>query len=181
VNVIGDVGLHVTHNSLDIVGRCLGRDGVEDNFITSQEGQCIIIPREHVHNTEYVLQVQGSVCSPWLLIIQMLVFKRSVDVQNQVDTSSSEYRHTLVMVLARIYGVDSNCVDTEFLEEIGITSTLITVGQGVSALLDTSGTTRLVINTFDLYNTNQYIGSKRCLFEGFEDNIRRTPSRLRYQ
>jgi len=53
------------------------------------------------------------------------------------------------VILGGIYGVDSNCVDTELLEKKDITSTLISIGQGVSSLFDISGTTRLVIDTFD--------------------------------
>ena len=82
----------------------------------------------------------------------MLALQGGVDVQNQVDTGGSQQGHTLIMALSWIHRVHTDRIDSKLLEQEDITTALVSVGEGVSSLLDVCRATRLVINTFDLSN-----------------------------
>lgn len=66
----------------------------------------------------------------------MLVLKRRVDIKNQVDSSGSQHSHTLIVVGSGVYGINTNSVDAELLEEIDITGASLGVGKRVTTLLD---------------------------------------------
>lgn len=136
VNVISDVGFHVTNDGLDIVGRGLGRVVIENNLITGQERQHVIVSRENLNDTKNMFEVHRGVCCPGQLVVQMLVLKRGVDIKNQVDSSCSQHSHTLIVIGSGVHGINTNGVDAELLEEIDITGAGLWVGKRVTTLLD---------------------------------------------
>lgn len=151
MNMLSDIRLHVADDSFDIVGRGLSRATIENDLVTSQERQRVVVPREDLNDTENMLEVHRSVCGPWHLVVQVLVLQRRVDIENQVDSSSSQKGHTLIMVGSRVYRVNTNSVDTKLLEEVDITGTGLWVGKRVTTFLNICRTTRLVVNSLELF------------------------------
>jgi hypothetical protein len=149
-NVVGQVSFHVTDNSLNIVGGGLCRGGVEDDFVTSQESQGVVVAGENFYDRENVLKVLWGVGGPRLLVVQVLTVDRGVDVENKVNARRGKQGHTLIVVDSRVDRVHTNGIDAQLLEQVDVTSTIIGVREGVRSGFEDRRSTWLVIDTLDL-------------------------------
>ena len=155
-----DVTLHVTDNRLDVVRRSFGRDRLEDDLVTGQESEGVGVAGEHLDNREDVLEVFGSVCRPRLLVVQVLVLKRRVDIENQVYSGLGEKGHALVVVHLRVDGVHTDGVDAQLLEHVDVTRAGVDVRQRVLTLLELGGPSGLVVDTPELRTISAHSHSR---------------------
>jgi len=144
------VSSHVTVDGLDVLRRSLLGALLVDDFVSGKESEDIVITTKDLHDGEDVLEVHWGVGGPWLGRMHVLMGQWRVDIENQVDTSSSKHGHALIVVQGCVDGVDTDGVDTETLEKGDITSANIRVRQRIPlGLSDLCGSTGLVINTLD--------------------------------
>jgi hypothetical protein len=123
-----------------------------DDLVSGEESENVVVAGELLHDGEDVLEVHWSIGGPWLSWVHVLVGQRRVDIEDQVDAGSSKHGHALIVVQSGVDGVDTDGVDAETLEKGDITSADIGVRQRIPlGLSDFSGSTRLVINTLDLF------------------------------
>lgn len=122
------VGTQVTSDGLDIGGGLGGRT-VVDNLVTGEESEGVGVTSELVDSSEDVLQVDVVVGDLGILTVQRVL--GSVDIQNQVDTSLGEGIHALIVIGRVVDGVNTDGVQTEFLEVLDVTLATLGISNGV--------------------------------------------------
>ena len=124
-----DVGLHITNSSLDI-GAGFGVGLVVGDFVTGKETDDIGVGSEFVDN--------GGVAFIEIIVPLGVVTVdggcRLSQIGNNVDASIVKEFHTLLVILLRVDGIDTDGVGVEFLQERDITFAGLDVGERVLVL-----------------------------------------------
>lgn len=116
-------------------------------LVSGEVGNDVGVGRELLHDLEDVLHVDVVIGGPWLVTVNGIPPSRSIDVKNNVDTSSVEEGHALVVVEGGVDGICSDGVDTELLEQVDITLALLKVGERIESLIQFDWAVGLVADT----------------------------------
>lgn len=136
--------LHVTGDGLD-VWCAVGCVVVVDDLVTGEEKESVAVASESIHGCKDALKIDGVVGLGRRGTVDGILW--SVDIQSEVDTSSSECAHAGVVVCRVVHGVNSDGVDSELLELCNVAGASRLVGERVGCI---RGTTWLVVKTPDV-------------------------------
>lgn len=138
------VSLGVTSNGLDVGGSEV-LSSLADNLVSREEGEGVVVLCKLGDGGKDVLQVSSVVGQNEVFRLAAVegVFA-GVDVKDQINTSFSQFRHALGMVLRVVDSVDTDGVDAEVNESLDITLAHFRVGERVDAC---GVTARLVVYT----------------------------------
>jgi hypothetical protein len=82
-----------------------------DHLVTSEEAQGVGIVLERLDDPENALEVTLVVRAHWVLTVQALAGRGSIDVENHVDAGGVEDGGTVVMVGFRVDVVHTDGID----------------------------------------------------------------------
>jgi hypothetical protein len=111
-----DVGLRITNGSLD-ESASNGVVWLVGDFITRKETESVVVLHHLVDNAHIAL-VEGG--RPSWIVTNDRVFGLG-QVRNNVDASISERGHTILVVLGRVDGIDTDRVGLKLLEILDVT------------------------------------------------------------
>lgn len=136
-----DVRSHVAGNSLDIWCSWSCRIVIDD-LVSGEESEGVGVLCERINCREDVLEVDGVVGWAWVGSVKGV--ERRVDVEHEVDASSCQLVHAIVVGGGVVDGVHTDGVDAELLELNDVASAVCSVGDRVNEVGRSTG---LVVHT----------------------------------
>lgn len=149
VGVVLDVRLHLTLQRTDV--RRVGHAGLDivHDLVAGEEGERVGVVLERLDHSEDMRKVGLGVSGGRVRAVEVLVCRRGVDVEDDVDADGVEDGHALVVVEGRVEVIGADGVHAQVLHEGSVAKAFCGVAERVGLVEVCALAERLVVDAQD--------------------------------